>query len=191
MAVSLRPGVLYGTVILIGLCTIGFAKWKTENLKGDTRNFAVTVHHPKGWQREPQGLQTLFLYRDKKSNLLIRGAQNQVVSDINPTPELHTKGIAQYYIDVTHENLKGWTAEMLETVPGNGIDFQLIRRTREGKEVVSAFAVKGNTTLVVSLSGNDNEVKSIPATLPAFREFLTGIEFREVAEDRLAARIVP
>jgi hypothetical protein len=56
---------------------------------------------------------------------------------------------------------------------------------------VSAFAVKGNTTLVVSLSGNHDEVKAIPATLPAFRKFLTGIEFREVAEDRLAARILP
>jgi hypothetical protein len=130
-----------------------------------------------GWKEVPHGPQTLFLYRDPKTGLLLRGAVNQIIADVNPTPELHTDGIAQHFIDRTKENMPDWNvAKAYGDVAGaDGMRFRLIRRERPGKCVITAFAVKGNTTLIVSLSANGEEIAEIDSVFPQFQQVLAGM----------------
>jgi len=167
------------------------AKRYADGNAGDVRNFAIEYGKPDGWKTIPHSPQTLFLFRHPETNLLMRGAQNQVVSDVNPTPDMHSEGVANFYIDTTKQNMKDWTAKKIESVEGRDVEFHLIDRARKGKRVISAFGVKGNTTLIVSLSGNDDEVDAIDAALPDFRKYLASIEFQPTQPDefgRIVAR---
>jgi hypothetical protein len=116
-------------------------------------------------------------------------AQSQIVAEFNPTPNDTNDTVAQYYVDRTHENLKGWTAEVTDKVQAKNGSYQIIDRQRDGKRAVSAFGVLGNSTFIVSLSGNGKEVGEIDSTLPWFHEFLSNTDFRKVEyPDAVASR---
>ena len=162
----------------IALVAFGYMYYQLKGSGGETTNYAISYDVPKGWDPVPHGPQTLFLYKHPKTGLLLRGAQNQVVSDVNPTPELDSRGMAQYYIDRTKENLPDWKAELAGEVAADGVKFNLIRRSRNGKTVVTAFGVRGNTTLIVSLSGADDEQKSIDSGgMDFLREYVGQVSF--------------
>jgi hypothetical protein len=149
----------------------------------DTSNYRVVYGPKAGWKDEPHGPQTLFLYRHPEESILIRGAVNQVVSDINPTPELHTDALAQYYIDRTRENMPGWKAELLDRVPARNTWFRLVHRERDGKVVVTAYAVKGNTTLLISMSGNgDDEKLAVSRNMDGFKNYLSTVSLERMSE---------
>jgi hypothetical protein len=174
------------TILAVGaaLTTVAVLYANRAAQRDDTKNYRVGYQVELPWKEVPHGPQTLFLYRHPDSNLLLRGAVNQVVSDINPTPELGTNGLADLYIDLTKQNQKDWSAEKLDRIEAQGVDFQLIRRERKGKVVITAFGVRGNTTLVVSLSGNEKETRHIDGQLPGFREFLSSVSFTETNLNR-------
>ena len=177
-------------VLLAGGVFVGARQW-VETWKGDVRNFAIGYEKPSGWEPEDHAPQTLFLYRHPKSNLLLRGAQSQVVSNVNPTPELNGEGIANFYVETTRSNQENWTAKLHSRIPTDAVEFHLIDRGTKGKRVISAFGVKGNTTLIVSLSGNGDEVKEMDAAIPDFTAFLKSIEFKPTlpdSEGRIATR---
>ena len=154
--------------------------WYLRHMQGDSSNYQLIRPEPVGWEPVPHGPQTLFLYRNPKNGLLLRGAQSQIVAEINPTPDDTNDTVAQYYIDRTHENLKQWTASKTDKVQAKNGSYQLIDRKRDGKRVVSAFGVLGNSTFIVSLSGNGKEVESIDSTLPWFHEYLARTDFQKV-----------
>jgi predicted RNA-binding protein with PUA-like domain len=169
-----RTAFLGAGVILIGVAGVYTSRVKEERAQS-ILNYEVSHERPAGWKAIEHGPQTLFLYKDPVTHLLLRGAINQVVSEVNPTPELQTDSIAQYYIDRTAENQPEWTAKRLPDVDSNGVRFSMIEREKAGKCVVTAFVVKGNTTFMASVSGNNEETKAIEAELPHFREFLAKI----------------
>ncbi|CAN5447578.1 hypothetical protein BH11ARM2_BH11ARM2_34040 [soil metagenome] len=140
--------------------------------------YDIKWEKPTGWNVMPHSPQSLFLFRDPHTNLLIRGASNQIIADSNPTPELDSEGLADYYLATTQQNMPGWTAEKIAGDEGQGVKFALLRRQRDDKTVVTAFGVRGNTTLVVTLSGNGKEQKEIAATESAFREGLHHISLK-------------
>src|SRR5579862_2692834 len=98
------------------LALVGSAiAWRMHQKTADAdsvKNYEIRWPHPSGWNILPHGPQTLFKFQDPKTKLVIRGAANQMVADVNPTPDLDTDGIADYYNDRTDENMKdqGWTA---------------------------------------------------------------------------------
>ncbi|HEY0867806.1 MAG TPA: hypothetical protein VGE01_10520 [Fimbriimonas sp.] len=163
----------------IGLPAIAAALFavKTGRLDtfGDNRNFKVVYEKPTGWKELPHGPQTLFLFQEPRTGVLLRGAVNQIVADVNPTPELDTDGIAQYYVDRTHENMKDWQAKMGEKVKAKDGEFRIIERERKDKKVVTAYAVKGNTTLLVSISGGPEAKVEVDRKMPEFKEYLSSI----------------
>jgi len=162
----------------------GYVTWSQERQRVDARNYTVTYESPKNWKKMPKGPQTLFLYKDPKSGLLLRGAQNQVIAELNPTPELDGPGLVSYYLERTETSLKGWTAKALDSVDGINVKFHLLRRERQGKVVLSAFGVRGNTTFIVTLSGNDEEAKQIDDYGMKFlRDYLGTIEFSQAERD--------
>jgi hypothetical protein len=169
-----------GAVVAIGLAlsTFAYAYWKLKPNSGDTRNYKIVWKAPAQSKEVPHGPQTLFLYRHDKHRDLLRGAQNQVVSEVNPTPDMDSRRLAQFYIERTDENLKEWSAEDIGQAPGKNVNFHLIHRKRKGKSVVTAFGVNGNTTLIVSLSSTEPKRPEISdARLDEFRKYLATIEF--------------
>lgn len=142
-------------------------------------NYRIDHVPPHGWQKMPPSPQTLFAYRNPKTTLLLRGAVNQVVSDENPTPDMKTDNIAQYYVDLTGENQPNWKAQMLDSVNCEGSRFRLIRRETKGKCVITAYTVKGNTTLLVSLSADGDKVPEIDREMPDFRHFLSTVKLTQ------------
>jgi hypothetical protein len=145
-----------------------------------TANFRLLFDTPQGWMPVPHSPQALFLFKNPGSKLLMRGAMNDVVAEYNPTPELDRDGLAKYMLDVTDLNLKDWRGSMLGTVSAQGTSFRLIKRWSPQKCVVSAVAVRGNTSVVVTLSGNQRQAQSIDQALPEFRSYLStlGMERR-------------
>jgi hypothetical protein len=174
---------------LIAIAGAGGSLWYLRHIQGNNSNYQLIRPEPVGWKAVPHGPQTLFLYRNPKTGLLLRGAQSQIVAEFNPTPNDTNDTVAQYYVDRTHENLKGWTAEVTDKVQAKNGSYQIIDRQRDGKRVVSAFGVLGNSTFIVSLSGNGKEVGEIDSTLPWFHEFLSNTDFRKVEyPDAVASR---
>ena len=171
---SRQTAFLGAGVVLIGAAGIYTSRLKEERALS-IRNYLVNHEKPEGWKEMEHGPQTLFLYKNPVTHLLLRGAINQVVSEINPTPDLQTDSIAQYYLDRTSENQPDWTAKRLPDVTANGARFSMIEREKQGKCVVTAFIVKGNTTFMASISGNNDETKLIPEEIPHFRDFLAKI----------------
>jgi hypothetical protein len=178
-----RPSTAFASVasvLMVGTVMAGMfaAKTKAERIES-VKNFEIGHERLTGWKAVPHGPQTLFLYRDPQTKLLLRGAVNQVVSEFNPTPELKTEELAQFFIDRTVENQPDWKATKLESVEAKGTSFRMIRREKKDKCVVTAVAVRGNTTLLVSLSGNAKELKDIDRTMPAFKGFLAAVSMTE------------
>ncbi|AIE88121.1 hypothetical protein [Fimbriimonas ginsengisoli] len=165
-------------MLAIGLIFIAaFAWFRRANAAAspDTyANYSLVYALPSGWKEIPHSPQAIFLFRSLHSDLLMRGAMNDVVADYNPTPDLDRDGLAQWMLDITAANLKSWKGEMLDTVNGtNGTTFRLVRRWSPDKCVVSAIAVRGNTSIVVTLSGDERKVDILDQEMPAFRTYLT------------------
>jgi hypothetical protein len=136
------------------------------------------IHIPaaaQGWQVRPHGPQTYFLYAQPQKGLLLRGSVNQMVDDINPTPDLNRDGLAHLMVDNTLDNMPGWTAVVEDTVDGKGTSFRIVRRSEKKHVVVTAFAVRGNTTLLVSLSGRDGNADQVDKDMTEFRSFLSNV----------------
>jgi len=131
---------------------------------------------PQGWKIMPHGPQTVFLYQQPGSKILLSGAINQVIDELNPTPDLGRDMLARQMLDVTRANLRGWSAEWMDTVGARGTSFRLIRRSQKGQVVVNAFAVRGNTTVLITMSGRDQHVQDVDGKLDQFRDFLSNVK---------------
>lgn len=171
------PTVAIGLVILAAVSWVASTQYTHKRELDLVANYQIGGYDlpPTGWKRAPHGPQTLFSFRKPSSHLLIRGGQSQVISTENPNPELGTDKIADFYVGATRQNMPGWTATVLDSVDAKGTTFRLIRRTTTDKCVISAFAVQGNTTLIVSMSGFGTDAKQIEGELPNFKKFLANI----------------
>ncbi|RYG49465.1 hypothetical protein EON79_01150 [bacterium] len=167
-----------GAVLALGANR--FVVKQEADLKESVAVYKIGWDKPSGWQDMPHSPQSLFLFRHPQTNLLIRGASSQVIADHNPTPELDSDGLANYYLQTTVQNMPEWKGEKIAGEKGDGVPFSLIRRRRDGKTVVSAFGVRGNTTLVVTLSANGKEQTEVDSAEKVFRESLRNISFQKM-----------
>ncbi|HVL38302.1 MAG TPA: hypothetical protein VM328_02820 [Fimbriimonadaceae bacterium] len=147
--------------------------------KADVANYALLYKKPAGWTEKPHSPFTLFLYEHPETKVLLRGAVNNVVADFNPTPELDTNGIAQYNVDTTEQNMPDWTVKRLEPIGAKVGSFSAIWRERNDRTVVTAFFVKGNTTVMITLSGAGGAKSKLPQHMPTFREFVSKLDLEK------------
>lgn len=164
------------TVVLVLVAALAYTFVKGKRNEEMSANFSIKIPDPfSGWERLQHGPQALFLYGERKKGLLLRGSVNQMIDDVNPTPDLDRDNLAQLVVDNTHDNMPGWSAAIQDKVDANGASFRIVRRSEKKHVVVTAFCVKGNTTLLVSLSGRDGNVEQVDKDMPEFRTFLSEV----------------
>jgi hypothetical protein len=162
----------FGFLALALLLPAGYwRKLNAESLEEAHTNFKLGYDLPTGWKELPHSPQTLFFCEDPKTKVKLRGAVNQVVADYNPTPELDRDGLTQQFADITTDHL-GWKATILDTVSFDGGSYRLIRRETTDRIVVSAIAVRGNTTVLMGISGIGEAKKQVDGQIPFFKRYL-------------------
>jgi len=141
----------------------------------ESANYQLSFSQPEGWKSRPLTPGMMFIYENNTSHLSMRGAVNNVVSETNPTPDLDAEALIRHYQKITVENLKGWHYRLLDSVEAHGAQFRLIRRWTTDRCVVSAIAVRGNTTVIIALVGEHANAPLIDEGIPAFRTYLANL----------------
>ena len=171
---------IYSLLMCAILATYFGLKLYRANQWTSTRNFQPLYVTPVGWVPAPHGPTTLFKFSDPKTKLILRGSVNQMISEVNPTPELDTDGIAEYYVERTKEAMPSWVATKLSKYGSTtGTEFQIIRRATKDRVVVTAYAVKGNTTLLITLFGKDRAMQLVDANMKMLYSFLDTVKLNE------------
>lgn len=188
-AVAERQTTHYGRLAALVVLAIGgglgYLSYMHKRDVAMTANF--TLSYPPaatGWKAMRHGPQTLFLYGNTAKGLLLRGAVNQVISNVNPTPDLDRDNLAKLMVDNTHDNMPGWTASVEDAVQANGTSFRLVRRSEHKHVVVTAFAVKGNTTVLISLSGRDKYASQVDRDMDEFHRFISKLTLTKADSSR-------
>ncbi len=174
-------------IALISIClvvgvagSIGFKNYRANAIKESSANYTITYPSaPDGWKKVRHSPQLLFAYKQDGTNLLLSGGTNQIVEEFNPTPDLDTESLAKDMMDVTTANMPGWTVEKLDTVEAKGTTFRLIRRAEKGHVVIDAFAVRGNTTILLTLTGRNSHTEEVNKNLGRFRDFLSSVKLTQ------------
>jgi hypothetical protein len=164
-------------IVLYGGLAIAFVAFLYSNVlkdsMADAKTYRLKHERPLRWQELPPTPLVLFLYEDPLTKDTIRGSVNSVVADRVALPELDTNGIANHMIQVTESNLPGWKAKMLKDVSAGPLRYRIVRREKEGRCVITAFAVKGNTTVLISLAASGSKAANLEDRhLPFFEKFL-------------------
>lgn len=148
------------------------AKGGVKKAFASSEVYGVEYAKPAGWNEGVPGPFTLFVFRHPEGKGTIRGSINEVHANVNPTPELDTNGIADHFVDITKSNMPQWKALRLDDINGRQERFSLIRRSRDDRTIYTAYCTKGNTTVVVSLSGIGKAAKTVDDALPDFRKLV-------------------
>lgn len=169
-----RPG---AAVAFCSLAVIAIAYASHVRLRATeaATNYELVFSLPKGWESKPVTPGMAFVYENSANHLSMRGAVNNVVSEVNPTPDMNADAIIQQYRVITKDNLVGWKYKILEPVEAHGAQFQMIQRWTSDRCVVSAVAVRGNTTIIIALIGHHDNTLQVDRGMPAFRNYLASL----------------
>jgi len=153
----------------------------TKSPNEDNRNYEIIYAKPIGWTELPHNPNTLLLMRHPKTNALVRCAATQVVSASNPEPDMDTDNLVKRVVSNAKESQAAeWTTETLEDVDTGKMRFGIFRKTRKNKTIVGAISVRGNTTLLVSISNTGQGAKDLAAgKMDDFLAFLKTFDMRE------------
>ena len=152
----------------------------------DFRNYEVIYTKPAGWREIPKNPNTLLLVRHPQTQDLIRCSETQVVADHNPEPDVDTEAIVQRTVLNAQSNQPEWKTSRLPAYDNGRIEFQLFRKRSANKTIVIAMAVKGNTTLLASISNTGPRAAVLAKDYRPFLDFLASFDFRQTDKwDRL------
>lgn len=168
-------------IALGGLLVIGVGVgYRIASVKPneDARNYEVVYQKPAGWQELPKNPNTLLLAQDPKNLDLLRCSATQLVADTNPEPDLDTVNLVNRVVKTAKEKQGQWNTERLESFDNGKVRFEIFRKTNRDKTIVNAMAVRGNTTLLVSLSNSGLGAKRLVTSHAPLLEFLGSIDLQ-------------
>jgi hypothetical protein len=172
-----RPSTSVLSVGIVGILVAGaYAGYRSKTRFDGTENYGIAfpTSFP-GWKSMPKTPESLFIFENPKKHFLLRGSVSQVIADVNPTPNDTTDSMAEFYIDRTHENMPDWTASRAADLPGSNVRFSVIQRQRKQHAVITAFTVKGNTTLMISISTQSGGPASVADAMTELGSYLKGV----------------
>ena len=140
-----------------------------------------------GWHVLPHGPYSIFVDEQTSTKLQLRGAVNNLISDANSTPDLDRDNIAKLIGGTTltlrqHAGVgrrSRWTRSWKRTTPKT--DWFVGRKGTN--VIVTAFAVKGNTTVLISLSGRAGHSAEVDKALSQFDNFLSRMKLTQANLD--------
>lgn len=133
-------------------------------------NYKLAYTMPKGWTAIHHSPTTLFAYKNG-DGVVIKGGHTQIVSDENPTPDLDRDHLSEQFAEVTRDNL-GWKATMGDVISFPGGTYRLVRREGGDRTIISAVAVRGNTTILISMAGIGKAKSHVDEDMPIYKDFL-------------------
>jgi len=151
----------------------------TKPRNDDFRNYEVKFQKLGTWKELPHNPNTLLLMFNPKTNALIRCSATQVVDDSNPEPDMDTENIVKRVVDNAQQNQAAdWKTEQWKHFDNGKVDFSLFRKTNSHKTIIGAMAVRGNTTMIASISNSGSGAKALleDAGLKDFYDFLSSID---------------
>jgi hypothetical protein len=138
-------------------------------------NYRLSYSMPTGWKAVEHSPQTMFQFKNG-DGVMIKAGKSQIVDDENPTPELDRDTLSENFASMTRSNL-GWQAAMGDVIEFNGGSYRLIRREGKDRTIISAVAVRGNTTVIITLAAIGPAKSHVDEALPSFRDFLGNTKF--------------
>lgn len=143
----------------------------------DAANYGVRFNLIDGWDAQPKEPYILFIFKNRQTGAKITGAANQVVFKYNPTPELATDEVANRLVEATETNMRkqGWRGVRRADLELSSGRFAVVDRTGPARRIVTAYQVRGNTTLLVSLSAETAKSNLIERHWPDFVRLLDGL----------------
>jgi hypothetical protein len=151
--------IVVGGLVLAG-AGVGY-RLATANKNDDFRNYAVEYTKLAGWEELPHSPNTLVLLQDPKTKALLRCAATQVVSESNPEPDMDAENIVRRAVTNARENQPEWATDHLEKFNNGKVHFELFRKSNKNKTIIAAMAVRGNTTVLVSMSNTGEHAKQM------------------------------
>jgi hypothetical protein len=150
----------------------------TKPRNDDFRNYEVKFQKLGTWKELPHNPNTLLLMFNPKTNALIRCSATQVVDDSNPEPDMDTENIVKRVVDNAQQNQAEWKTEQWRHFDNGRVDFSLFRKTNSRKTIIGAMAVRGNTTMIASISNSGSGAKALleDAGLKDFYNFLSSVD---------------
>ncbi len=168
----------FGVIGVVGAW--GYTSYLASTRFDGTENYSIDYSKNfKGWAPMPKTPESLFIFENLKKGYILRGSVSQVISDVNPTPDLTTDSMAQFYIDRTRENMPNWTAERVQDLNGKNVRFSLIERKQKDHTVLTAFTVKGNTTFMVSLSARSGDPVVVKDAINNLTDYVKSIALNQ------------
>ena len=165
-----------GGLLLIGL-GVGF-RIATAKPNEDARNYEVVYQKPAGWQELPKNPNTLLLTRNPKSLDVLRCSATQIVAEVNAEPDMDTASLVKRVVQTAKENQPEWKTERLKPFDNGKVNFEIFRKTGRNKTVINAMAVRGNTTLIVSLSNSGLGAKKLVESHASLLDFLGSVDLQ-------------
>lgn len=166
--------------LAIIVLAIGF-RVATKHPIEDNRNYDILYAKPIGWKELPHNPNTLLLMRHPRTKALVRCAATQVVSESNPEPDMDTDNLVQRVVSNAQQSQAAeWKTESLNDIDTGKVRFGLFRKMNHNKTIIGAISVRGNTTLLVSISNTGEGAKELAAgRMDDFLAFLKTFDMRE------------
>jgi hypothetical protein len=143
-------------------------------------NYTLEWSAPAGWKEARMSPMALFRYKHPKEETYIRCSLNQNVGDL---PSLHRTpdSLADFQLETTEQNQKGWTGKRLTDIQTDILEFALLRREQPSQVVVTAFGIKDNTTIMVSLTAAGKKAsQQVEAAMPELEKLLKGLQLKRI-----------
>lgn len=152
-------------------------RWKADSDRAaSVATYTISLETPPGWSPRKHSAVHLFEFVKNGQPLTLKAEASQFQFDQNPTPQIHAADLAQGYVITNNATRSEWNAERLGEVQARGAEFFLARRHLGDDNVIVGFAIKGNTSVVVLVSGKIGEGK-VPAAIEEFKQNLANVQF--------------
>jgi hypothetical protein len=176
---------------IVGICGLAaaaavFYRFASAKPNEDFRNYEVVFIKPSGWMEIPKNPNTLLLVRHPQTQDLIRCSETQVVADHNPEPDVDTEAIVKRTVSNAQSNQPEWKTSRLPAYDNGRVQFELFCKRGANKTIVIAMAVRGNTTLLASISNTGARAAVLERDYRPFLDFLATFDLRPTDKwDRL------